>query len=103
MVKDTANRKSSTPKASHRVLLDQECVFQAQSKWKGAGKFILKLKEQVQVKFKVILLYLIFITMKLLRIQAILFVKCYCISDGSLPLTALSHILENRQALAWLS
>lgn len=28
--------------------MDQECVFQAQSKWKGAGKFILKLKEQVQ-------------------------------------------------------
>uniref|UniRef100_A0A4W2DVP1 Phosphoinositide phospholipase C n=1 Tax=Bos indicus x Bos taurus TaxID=30522 RepID=A0A4W2DVP1_BOBOX len=48
VVKDTANRKSSTPKASQRVLLDQECVFQAQSKWKGAGKFILKLKEQVQ-------------------------------------------------------
>ena len=62
VVKDTANRKSSTPKASQRVLLDQECVFQAQSKWKGAGKFILKLKEQVQVKFKVIVLYLIFIT-----------------------------------------
>ena len=62
VVKDTASRKSSTPKASQRVLLDQECVFQAQSKGKGAGKFILKLKEQVQVKFKVILLYLVFIT-----------------------------------------
>ncbi|XP_023610603.1 1-phosphatidylinositol 4,5-bisphosphate phosphodiesterase epsilon-1 [Myotis lucifugus] len=48
VVKDTANKKSSTPKPSQRVLLDQECVFQAQSKWKGAGKFILKLKEQVQ-------------------------------------------------------
>ncbi|XP_036998898.2 1-phosphatidylinositol 4,5-bisphosphate phosphodiesterase epsilon-1 isoform X1 [Artibeus jamaicensis] len=48
VVKDTANKKSSTPKSSQRVLLDQECVFQAQSKWKGAGKFILKLKEQVQ-------------------------------------------------------
>ncbi|XP_067566048.1 1-phosphatidylinositol 4,5-bisphosphate phosphodiesterase epsilon-1 isoform X2 [Pseudorca crassidens] len=48
VVKDTANRKSSTPKSSQRVLLDQECVFQAQSRWKGAGKFILKLKEQVQ-------------------------------------------------------
>ncbi|KAM8780622.1 1-phosphatidylinositol 4,5-bisphosphate phosphodiesterase epsilon-1 isoform 2-T2 [Rhynchonycteris naso] len=47
VVKDTANKKS-TPKSSQRVLLDQECVFQAQSKWKGAGKFILKLKEQVQ-------------------------------------------------------
>ncbi|XP_030643378.1 1-phosphatidylinositol 4,5-bisphosphate phosphodiesterase epsilon-1-like [Chanos chanos] len=29
-----------------RVLCDNECVFQAQSRWKGAGKFILKLKEQ---------------------------------------------------------
>ncbi|XP_058527000.1 1-phosphatidylinositol 4,5-bisphosphate phosphodiesterase epsilon-1 isoform X3 [Ochotona princeps] len=48
VVKDTSTKKSSTPKASQRVLLDQECVFQAQSKWKGAGKFILKLKEQVQ-------------------------------------------------------
>ncbi|XP_044233977.2 1-phosphatidylinositol 4,5-bisphosphate phosphodiesterase epsilon-1 isoform X2 [Ursus arctos] len=47
VVKD-ATKKSSTPKSSQRVLLDQECVFQAQSKWKGAGKFILKLKEQVQ-------------------------------------------------------
>nr|XP_003462442.1 1-phosphatidylinositol 4,5-bisphosphate phosphodiesterase epsilon-1 isoform X1 [Cavia porcellus]XP_012999385.1 1-phosphatidylinositol 4,5-bisphosphate phosphodiesterase epsilon-1 isoform X1 [Cavia porcellus] len=48
VVKDTPNKKSSAPKSSQRVLLDQECVFQAQSKWKGAGKFILKLKEQVQ-------------------------------------------------------
>lgn len=48
VVKDASNKKSSTPKSSQRVLLDQECVFQAQSKWKGAGKFILKLKEQVQ-------------------------------------------------------
>ncbi|XP_073096764.1 1-phosphatidylinositol 4,5-bisphosphate phosphodiesterase epsilon-1 isoform X5 [Manis javanica] len=48
VVKDTINKKSSIPKSSQRVLLDQECVFQAQSKWKGAGKFILKLKEQVQ-------------------------------------------------------
>ncbi|KAL4841733.1 hypothetical protein H8958_013779 [Nasalis larvatus] len=49
VVKDTTNKKSTTPKSSQRVLLDQECVFQAQSKWKGAGKFILKLKEQVQL------------------------------------------------------
>uniref|UniRef100_A0A2K5CII7 Phosphoinositide phospholipase C n=1 Tax=Aotus nancymaae TaxID=37293 RepID=A0A2K5CII7_AOTNA len=48
VMKDTTNKKSTTPKSSQRVLLDQECVFQAQSKWKGAGKFILKLKEQVQ-------------------------------------------------------
>ncbi|XP_037659786.1 1-phosphatidylinositol 4,5-bisphosphate phosphodiesterase epsilon-1 isoform X2 [Choloepus didactylus] len=46
VMKDSANKKSSTPKSSQRVLSDQECVFQAQSKWKGAGKFILKLKEQ---------------------------------------------------------
>ncbi|XP_074089437.1 1-phosphatidylinositol 4,5-bisphosphate phosphodiesterase epsilon-1 [Macrotis lagotis] len=46
--KEPATKKSSTPKSSQRVLGDQECVFQAQSKWKGAGKFILKLKEQVQ-------------------------------------------------------
>lgn len=48
VMKDVPNKKSSTPKSSQRILLDQECVFQAQSKWKGAGKFILKLKEQVQ-------------------------------------------------------
>ncbi|XP_055986441.1 1-phosphatidylinositol 4,5-bisphosphate phosphodiesterase epsilon-1 isoform X1 [Sorex fumeus] len=48
VVKDATSKKTSAPKSSQRVLLDQECVFQAQSKWKGAGKFILKLKEQVQ-------------------------------------------------------
>uniref|UniRef100_A0A2K6SGP4 Phosphoinositide phospholipase C n=1 Tax=Saimiri boliviensis boliviensis TaxID=39432 RepID=A0A2K6SGP4_SAIBB len=48
VMKDATNKKSTTLKSSQRVLLDQECVFQAQSKWKGAGKFILKLKEQVQ-------------------------------------------------------
>ncbi|XP_074152018.1 1-phosphatidylinositol 4,5-bisphosphate phosphodiesterase epsilon-1 isoform X3 [Sminthopsis crassicaudata] len=48
VLKEPASKKSSTPKSSQRVLGDQECVFQAQSKWKGAGKFILKLKEQVQ-------------------------------------------------------
>ncbi|XP_031435387.1 1-phosphatidylinositol 4,5-bisphosphate phosphodiesterase epsilon-1-like isoform X3 [Clupea harengus] len=36
------------PKSVQRVLCDHECVYQAQSRWKGAGKFILKLKEQVQ-------------------------------------------------------
>ncbi|XP_075468923.1 1-phosphatidylinositol 4,5-bisphosphate phosphodiesterase epsilon-1 isoform X5 [Ascaphus truei] len=46
--KDTSIKKSSATKTSQRVLSDHECVFQAQSKWKGAGKFILKLKEQVQ-------------------------------------------------------
>ncbi|XP_077310358.1 1-phosphatidylinositol 4,5-bisphosphate phosphodiesterase epsilon-1 isoform X4 [Lithobates pipiens] len=48
VTKETSNKKSSTPKTAQRVLSDQECVYQAQSKWKGAGKFILKLKEQVQ-------------------------------------------------------
>lgn len=53
-MKDAPNKKSSAPKSSQRILLDQECVFQAQSKWKGAGKFILKLKEQVQVTWKLL-------------------------------------------------
>uniref|UniRef100_A0A670ZJ72 Phosphoinositide phospholipase C n=1 Tax=Pseudonaja textilis TaxID=8673 RepID=A0A670ZJ72_PSETE len=48
VTKEPANKRSSTPKTCQRILLDQECVFQAQNKWKGAGKFILKLKEQVQ-------------------------------------------------------
>ncbi|KAG8135422.1 hypothetical protein E2320_008445 [Naja naja] len=48
ITKEPANKRSSTPKTCQRILLDQECVFQAQNKWKGAGKFILKLKEQVQ-------------------------------------------------------
>lgn len=48
VTKESANKKSSTPKTSQRILSDQESVFQAQNKWKGPGKFILKLKEQVQ-------------------------------------------------------
>ncbi|XP_066456797.1 1-phosphatidylinositol 4,5-bisphosphate phosphodiesterase epsilon-1 isoform X3 [Eleutherodactylus coqui] len=48
VTKDSSNKKSSTTKTTQRVLSDHECVFHAQSKWKGAGKFILKLKEQVQ-------------------------------------------------------
>ncbi|XP_063290642.1 1-phosphatidylinositol 4,5-bisphosphate phosphodiesterase epsilon-1 isoform X3 [Pelobates fuscus] len=48
ITKESSNKKSSTTKTCQRVLSDHECVFQAQSKWKGAGKFILKLKEQVQ-------------------------------------------------------
>ncbi|KAJ8264365.1 hypothetical protein GJAV_G00148300 [Gymnothorax javanicus] len=46
--KESTNRKASTGKPLQRILFDHECVFQAQSRWKGAGKFILKLKEQVQ-------------------------------------------------------
>ncbi|XP_069467442.1 1-phosphatidylinositol 4,5-bisphosphate phosphodiesterase epsilon-1 isoform X2 [Ambystoma mexicanum] len=46
--KEPTNKKSSTPKTFQRILSDNECVFQAQSRWKGAGRFILKLKEHVQ-------------------------------------------------------
>ncbi|XP_018616602.2 1-phosphatidylinositol 4,5-bisphosphate phosphodiesterase epsilon-1 [Scleropages formosus] len=46
--KDLGNKKASAARPLQRVLLDQECVYQAQSRWKGAGRFILKLKEQVQ-------------------------------------------------------
>lgn len=45
--RDAPGKKASSFKPSQRVLLDHECVFQAQSKWKGSGKFILKLKEQI--------------------------------------------------------
>ncbi|XP_020567543.2 1-phosphatidylinositol 4,5-bisphosphate phosphodiesterase epsilon-1 isoform X4 [Oryzias latipes] len=47
VTKDSASKKSSATKPLQRVLLDHECVFQAQSRWRGAGKFILKLKDQV--------------------------------------------------------
>ncbi|XP_074519567.1 1-phosphatidylinositol 4,5-bisphosphate phosphodiesterase epsilon-1 isoform X2 [Halichoeres trimaculatus] len=47
VTKDAGTKKSSAAKPMQRVLLDYECVYQAQSRWRGAGKFILKLKEQV--------------------------------------------------------
>ncbi|XP_029312319.1 LOW QUALITY PROTEIN: 1-phosphatidylinositol 4,5-bisphosphate phosphodiesterase epsilon-1 [Cottoperca gobio] len=47
VTKDAGSKKSSTAKPLQRVLLDHECVYQAQSRWRGAGKFILKFKEQV--------------------------------------------------------
>ncbi|TRY59920.1 hypothetical protein DNTS_013444 [Danionella cerebrum] len=48
VMKDTGVKKSSSSgKPCLRVLPDHECVFQAQSRWRGAGKFILKLKEQM--------------------------------------------------------
>ncbi|KAM6898546.1 1-phosphatidylinositol 4,5-bisphosphate phosphodiesterase epsilon-1 isoform 2-T2 [Lycodopsis pacificus] len=47
VTKDTGSKKSSAAKPLQRVLLDHECVYQAQSRWRGAGKFILKLKEQM--------------------------------------------------------
>lgn len=46
--REAPGKKVSSAKPSQRVLPDYECVFQAQSKWKGSGKFILKLKEQVR-------------------------------------------------------
>ncbi|XP_061665824.1 1-phosphatidylinositol 4,5-bisphosphate phosphodiesterase epsilon-1 isoform X2 [Syngnathoides biaculeatus] len=47
VAKDGGSKKSSGAKPVQRVLPDQECVYHAQSRWRGAGKFILKLKEQV--------------------------------------------------------
>ncbi|XP_026206755.1 1-phosphatidylinositol 4,5-bisphosphate phosphodiesterase epsilon-1 isoform X2 [Anabas testudineus] len=47
VTKDAGSKKSSTAKPLQRVLLDHECVYHAQNRWRGAGKFILKLKEQV--------------------------------------------------------
>ncbi|XP_044033879.1 1-phosphatidylinositol 4,5-bisphosphate phosphodiesterase epsilon-1 isoform X3 [Siniperca chuatsi] len=47
VTKDGSSKKSSTAKPLQRVLLDHECVYQAQSRWRGTGKFILKLKEQM--------------------------------------------------------
>ncbi|XP_078499513.1 1-phosphatidylinositol 4,5-bisphosphate phosphodiesterase epsilon-1 isoform X2 [Lissotriton helveticus] len=48
--KEPPNKKSSTPKTSQRILSDNECVFQAQTRWKGVGRFILRLKDQVQTR-----------------------------------------------------
>ncbi|MGH0117316.1 UNVERIFIED_CONTAM: hypothetical protein FKN15_013839, partial [Acipenser sinensis] len=48
VTKEPVNKRASTSKPTQRILFDQESVYQAQSKWKGAGRFILKLKEQVQ-------------------------------------------------------
>ncbi|XP_023196734.1 1-phosphatidylinositol 4,5-bisphosphate phosphodiesterase epsilon-1 isoform X2 [Xiphophorus maculatus] len=45
--KEAVSKKSSAAKPLQRVLLDHECVYQAQNRWRGAGKFILKLKEQL--------------------------------------------------------
>uniref|UniRef100_A0A4W6D086 Phosphoinositide phospholipase C n=1 Tax=Lates calcarifer TaxID=8187 RepID=A0A4W6D086_LATCA len=47
VTRDVGSKKSSAAKPLQRMLLDHECVYQAQSRWRGAGKFILKLKEQV--------------------------------------------------------
>ncbi|XP_027019022.2 1-phosphatidylinositol 4,5-bisphosphate phosphodiesterase epsilon-1 isoform X2 [Tachysurus fulvidraco] len=45
--REALGKKVSSTKPSMRVLPDYECVFQAQCKWKGPGRFILKLKEQI--------------------------------------------------------
>uniref|UniRef100_A0A8C5GAX5 Phosphoinositide phospholipase C n=1 Tax=Gouania willdenowi TaxID=441366 RepID=A0A8C5GAX5_GOUWI len=45
--KDGGSKKSSSTKPLQRLLLDHECVYQAQNRWRGAGRFILKVKEQV--------------------------------------------------------
>lgn len=47
VTKEAGSKKSSTAKPLQRVLMDHECVYQAQSRWRGTGKFILKFKEQV--------------------------------------------------------
>uniref|UniRef100_A0A4W3K0M2 Phosphoinositide phospholipase C n=1 Tax=Callorhinchus milii TaxID=7868 RepID=A0A4W3K0M2_CALMI len=46
VTKEALSKKSSMSKPALRILSENESVFLAQSKWKGAGKFILKLKEQ---------------------------------------------------------
>ncbi|KAJ8250479.1 hypothetical protein COCON_G00224010 [Conger conger] len=45
-LKETVHKKVS--KLSERVLSEQECVYQAQSRWKGPRRFVLKRREPVQ-------------------------------------------------------
>lgn len=49
VTREAGSKKSSATKPLQRALLDHECVYQVQSRWRGGGKFILKLKEQVAV------------------------------------------------------
>ncbi|XP_064788827.1 1-phosphatidylinositol 4,5-bisphosphate phosphodiesterase epsilon-1-like isoform X2 [Oncorhynchus masou masou] len=49
VVKEPLGRRLPA-RPTQRILLDQECVFQAQARWKGQGKFILRLREQTQGK-----------------------------------------------------
>lgn len=49
VTRDAGSKKSFTTKPLQRALLDHECVYQAQNRWRGVGKFILKFKEQVAV------------------------------------------------------
>ncbi|KAJ8248637.1 hypothetical protein GJAV_G00244150 [Gymnothorax javanicus] len=47
MVREATNKRAGA-KPSQRVLCEQECVYQAQRRWKGPGRFILKRKDQAQ-------------------------------------------------------
>ncbi|XP_038816637.1 1-phosphatidylinositol 4,5-bisphosphate phosphodiesterase epsilon-1-like [Salvelinus namaycush] len=49
VVKEPLGRRFPA-RPTQRILLDQECVFQAQGRWRGQGKFILRLREQAQGK-----------------------------------------------------
>ncbi|KAL0984148.1 hypothetical protein UPYG_G00137700 [Umbra pygmaea] len=44
---EAGGKKSSQAKVIQRMLLSDECVYQVQSRWKGPGRFSLKLKEQI--------------------------------------------------------
>ncbi|KAI1894359.1 hypothetical protein AGOR_G00115000 [Albula goreensis] len=46
-VKEMAYKKAA--KLCQRILCEHECVYQVQSRWKGAGRFFLKRKDQVQI------------------------------------------------------
>uniref|UniRef100_A0A673XG08 Phosphoinositide phospholipase C n=1 Tax=Salmo trutta TaxID=8032 RepID=A0A673XG08_SALTR len=47
VVKEPLGRRLPA-RPTQRTLLDQECVFQAQGRWRGQGKFILRLREPVR-------------------------------------------------------
>ncbi|XP_045067497.1 1-phosphatidylinositol 4,5-bisphosphate phosphodiesterase epsilon-1-like [Coregonus clupeaformis] len=49
VVKEPLGRRLPA-RPTQRILLDQDCVFQAQGRWRGQGKFILRLREQAQGK-----------------------------------------------------
>uniref|UniRef100_A0A8C7HPK2 Phosphoinositide phospholipase C n=1 Tax=Oncorhynchus kisutch TaxID=8019 RepID=A0A8C7HPK2_ONCKI len=47
VVKEPLGRRFPA-RPTQRILLDQECVFQAQGRWRGQGEFILRLREPVR-------------------------------------------------------
>ncbi|KAJ8013828.1 hypothetical protein DPEC_G00033850 [Dallia pectoralis] len=49
VVKEPLGRRLPA-RPTQRTLQDHECVFQAQGRWRGQGKFILRLREQAQGK-----------------------------------------------------